>query len=326
MCIRDRSDTSPIPSVHSGVQVHRGFFDAWRSVWVDAESGSIGMQTHLTQLLHRTKKPVLCVGHSLGGALATIACCALVAQAKVTGSEIQYLLSTRPNPKQQSLKDSRLSLWTLGCPRVGNSEMGAYLNAHVKDIWRIFTFSDPVIRLPDSYLPCDTYSHVGTRVMLLEEGDIVIEPSGHLSSVSPFTCTCWQFGLSVHRHRMKFYRGCILSWIDNFSTGPNKANLASLLIPLEPPEEAEIERHLEKAFSTAMSRRETERLSVDWTSGSSVASETLNAGTVQVVVSECIGSEDARGEFTRSEDHSRSKAVVIGGPLSKPRSTIGRIG
>ncbi len=78
---------------YPNTSVHRGFFDEYSSI-------SDGLLAYVGQLMsERPHAPVTIIGHSLGGALATI--CA---------AELSIIFSGKIN----------LSLWALESPRVGN--------------------------------------------------------------------------------------------------------------------------------------------------------------------------------------------------------------
>ena len=73
-------------------QVHRGFYDAWQAL-------KTGVMQNIARALEGTTHGTLYItGHSLGGAIATLAA---------------YDIS-------QEYKDHRLVLYTFGSPRVGN--------------------------------------------------------------------------------------------------------------------------------------------------------------------------------------------------------------
>lgn len=128
-------------------RVHSGFHAAFRSVWDDDAPGLFTADVDGTPVrggLHSfaersvaAKKPLLLTGHSLGGALATIA------GRYVTASACP----------QQSSRDRRIcslntdiGLYTFGAPRVGNPAFVRYDGGHIV---RAANDGDVVARLPE---------------------------------------------------------------------------------------------------------------------------------------------------------------------------------
>merc|ERR1711871_823196 len=179
------------------------------------------MKEVLFEMIERTRKPLLLVGHSLGGAIATIALHRIIAHAKFAApnTALAQLRALRKytiideHGKEQELTDSRLSLCTFGCPRVGNRNFGSFIEAHVPNVWRVVVESDPVPDLPSSNLCGSQYKHFGTLVLLLPEGSggLVIDPPDHGAryGVDLFL----SLGCTLQRHRMKYYRKCLDEWL-----------------------------------------------------------------------------------------------------------------
>jgi triacylglycerol lipase len=73
------------------------------------------------------------VGHSLGGALATIAAVDLAKKLKAEGVDI----------------NSRMALYTYGAPKIGDSEWVKYANSIMTfRIARVVHWRDPVVAVP----------------------------------------------------------------------------------------------------------------------------------------------------------------------------------
>lgn len=119
----------------SRIKVHRGFKHAYISVRTSIALFFGG--------LHNTgynNIKIICTGHSLGGALATL--CAL---------DLKYWFKDTFN----------ISCITLGSPRVGNWAFARSYNKRVPNTTRIVHGNDIVARLPPAWL---NYKHVGKRM------------------------------------------------------------------------------------------------------------------------------------------------------------------
>ena len=119
-----------------------------------------GMRHGLEQMLNKKHKPVMIVGHSLGGAIATVACYHMLLEAEKPeqGNPFYNLRKTRDRKGEEGGFDSQVALWTFASPRVGNEhfsevfeqvtntagESKSYADNHV---WRVFTDGDPVSEL-----------------------------------------------------------------------------------------------------------------------------------------------------------------------------------
>ncbi|KAL4426077.1 hypothetical protein ABPG77_002663, partial [Micractinium sp. CCAP 211/92] len=85
--------------------------------------------------------------HSLGGALAVLAS--------------QQISRAHPRSKQ--------TVYTFGCPRVGNSTFAAMFNDAIPDAWAIVNRGDPICTLPKL-----GFKRIGQRVNVDVEGNLIV--------------------------------------------------------------------------------------------------------------------------------------------------------
>jgi triacylglycerol lipase len=124
-----------------GGQVHSGFKDAYDIVAEQLKNSLAFLHTNLQKIW-------IC-GHSLGGALATIAAAHLL--------DLGYEIS---------------GVYTFGQPRVGNEVFAETLNYLIQDkYYRIVNQGDIITRVPPKSLG---YKHAGTFVFLTDEGEIAV--------------------------------------------------------------------------------------------------------------------------------------------------------
>ena len=109
-----------------GVRVHSGFYGQFESLIGRIEA----------DLTARAAGRIVVCGHSLGGAVATIAAAHLAA----------------------ALMDVRC--YTFGCPRVGNRRFARWFESLVPDHWRVNNDEDPVPMIPMSLRFVHTPRHV----------------------------------------------------------------------------------------------------------------------------------------------------------------------
>ena len=111
-------------SKNKEVKVHYGFIEAYKSV----------REAVLNEVKKTPLKRIICTGHSLGGALATL--CAL---------DVKY-----------NLPDKEIACYTFGSPKVGNA---AFVASYQKRVPNTFRFVNGIDRVPT--LPPGDYQHVG---------------------------------------------------------------------------------------------------------------------------------------------------------------------
>ncbi|CAN8061621.1 unnamed protein product [Agarophyton chilense] len=125
-------------------KMHRGFATAYMSIADD-------IVRHVQILREQKIRPVFLTGHSLGGALATI--CSLDLWVKLNLSRQEIFVST------------------FGSPRVGNMDFKKVYDQVVPLHWRIVVDPDMITRMP-----FHGYKHVGKKVVLTAQGDMLIDP------------------------------------------------------------------------------------------------------------------------------------------------------
>eukprot|EP00171_Calliarthron_tuberculosum_P016524 IDg16524t1 len=132
--------------------VHYGFLRAYHAVR-SAVLHAIGAVVGDSLLEHRLHF----VGHSLGGALATL--CAV------------DFASLHPETA------GNISCMSYGSPKTGNAGFARLYNDLVHDSFRIVNDSDVVVRMPKSIgaRACERYCHVGRTVLVNENGQLWVE-------------------------------------------------------------------------------------------------------------------------------------------------------
>eukprot|EP01080_Neovahlkampfia_damariscottae_P011720 gene11720-5059_t len=113
----------------SGAKIHAGFYDDYKKLHKTVLEALKNLPKH---------KKILFVGHSRGGALASVG--ALMVARDGYGD--------------------RVELMTFGKPRIGNKEFAKYFDQTVKSKWRVVNKKDIVARLPPTFL---LKYHHGTR-------------------------------------------------------------------------------------------------------------------------------------------------------------------
>lgn len=160
-------DVKPDKVAFSGrdCRVHGGFWQAYQSV-------STQVLELLAESLAAHPRPVYVVGHSLGGALATL--CAL------------QLRSERPGMEGDALR-----VYTFGSPRVGHGDFAELYDEQVPHTYRVINHRDVVPTAPGL-----RYRHVGTAKRY--------SPSGQLMHDEPR-------GVSSTEHKSSSYLRCLVS-------------------------------------------------------------------------------------------------------------------
>lgn len=135
--------------------VHYGFLQAYMSVRSALQDG-IALLSHGLQ----EEYSFYFTGHSLGGALATLA-----------AVDFQTI---------NNLEKTRVACVTYGAPKVGNVNFSKLYNAAVPNSFRIINDTDLVARMPRS-IPggsaLDRYKHSGRTILIKDDGEYWIEGS-----------------------------------------------------------------------------------------------------------------------------------------------------
>lgn len=166
-------------------QVHRGFQSAWHSV-----EDKVIQQLEKWNKGQAAQMPLLITGHSLGGALATVAAASLVKQKfKIQG------------------------VYTFGQPRVGDwifaTEIGLLLQGKV---FRFVNNNDIVPHIPPPYLPWNPlrlYVHLGQMMYFNARGNLSTRPNP-IARFLDFLIGLLRDALEpgfdmINDHRMEFY-------------------------------------------------------------------------------------------------------------------------
>eukprot|EP01025_Chloroclados_australasicus_P036388 TRINITY_DN3709_c0_g3_i1.p1 TRINITY_DN3709_c0_g3~~TRINITY_DN3709_c0_g3_i1.p1 ORF type:complete len:845 (-),score=70.90 TRINITY_DN3709_c0_g3_i1:314-2827(-) len=133
-------------------RVHNGFLRAWTTNKFNEEV--LNFVKALTQDQNRKENSnILVTGHSLGGALAQLAAFDI---------KRHCLLS----PEQ-------ISVYTYGCPRVGNYTWGYEYEKTVSDTWNLINNQDMITRVGKFIY---SYKHAGCKVLINSNGDMVVRP------------------------------------------------------------------------------------------------------------------------------------------------------
>lgn len=121
--------TVPCPFLDSAGETEDGFTDMYESVTIDAAAGSPKLIEALTTLKWKQGVPNVTVcGHSLGGALATLATLDITVNA--------------PAPYHNTIS------YTYASPKTGNTQFVAKYNQLAGETFRVFNQLDVVPRLP----------------------------------------------------------------------------------------------------------------------------------------------------------------------------------
>jgi pimeloyl-ACP methyl ester carboxylesterase len=139
-------------SVFPEPRVHKGFFIAFTYVWPRILGAVRAAEKAARAAGHRDVE-VMCCGHSLGGALATLAAL--------------YLRWSLP-------ADVAIQMISFGSPRVGSYSFARLYDRCVPHSWRVVCDRDIVASLPKFGF---MYKHAGTEVMIDRRGNIIADQS-----------------------------------------------------------------------------------------------------------------------------------------------------
>ncbi|WP_019499773.1 lipase family protein [Pseudanabaena sp. PCC 6802] len=176
-------------------EFHRGFWNSVSDVWQEL------FEKYKT-LKDRKKRPLFLTGHSLGGAMATIAA------ARLIHMDLPFI-----------------STYTFGQPRAMTLETSRIFNVEAK--YRFFRFqnnNDIVTRLPSRIM---SYSHVGSFLYISEEKKLYNDPGLWFRFLDSVDGTFTSFREMVEKngggrldaiedHDMKLYLDAIKQWNCDF--------------------------------------------------------------------------------------------------------------
>lgn len=164
-------------------RVHAGFAAAWRSVAprvaeqivaaIGARGGERGGAPGFGAADEARAWTLYCTGHSLGGALATLAALDLA---------------------QGALPLGRIGLYTLGAPRVGNPDLASLADALLPEAFRLVNGQDVVTRMPRGAASAMAgpgvsgvldYAHPGRTVLIDEREPLCTVAGAGLEGVCP---------------------------------------------------------------------------------------------------------------------------------------------
>ena len=181
-----KQDKVHVPELCKCCQAHHGFWESWRGV-------SKSVMQLLTKL--HDENPdyrVAIVGHSLGGAQATLA-----------AGEIR---------KQGSWWTDNVELYTYGSPRVGNTETVRFLSQQSAKSYRVTAKKDPIPRMPVTSLG---YQHTSPEYWIHSHADHpgpddvnVLGGYFNPKGVNQFHILPAGFTMDYHRHYFGYISGC----------------------------------------------------------------------------------------------------------------------
>ncbi len=155
-------------------RVHRGFLEAYEGVR-DQTIAAIKVLT-----AHATHVNIVVTGHSLGAAIADIAALDM---------------------KMNFFPDATVSLYTFGCPRVGDTTFAALVDSYTDAAWRVTHYKDIAVHFPfKSDALTFHFHHVGTEVYYNEEfsGWRQCDGSGEDKNGSDQWNYIWEYSIDDH--------------------------------------------------------------------------------------------------------------------------------
>eukprot|EP00210_Caulerpa_lentillifera_P008426 g8038.t1 len=159
-------------------RVHRGFLETWYSN---------GLNNRVMELVQRirdgTNQRVILTGHSLGGALATLAAYDLQLHASVPSNKIEC--------------------YTFGAPRVGNYPFAYDYCQRVPNTWNVINDQDYITRTMKFV---NLYKRPGHRVIINGQGDMLVRPSFIEMTLSRITGA-----VNIAHHMLASYQNAFLA-------------------------------------------------------------------------------------------------------------------
>jgi hypothetical protein len=192
--------------------VHSGFWNAYEAVREDLH------RLLRKALVDQPVEQVCFAGQSLGGALSALAAVDFAVNSaprinhyytyqnrKRSSDAINSLEieSTESSPCFYPSHDLKLSMYSFGAPRFGNSDFFDFYNKHVPDSFRVVVDGDIVTSLPYSIAG---FKHIGLEVLIdpFGAGSIIVDPSFVERRLRGYTKT------SVSAHTIAaYYQGLV---------------------------------------------------------------------------------------------------------------------
>ncbi len=157
-------------------RIHRGFLETYEGVRTQTIAAIKSLTAHATHV------NIIVTGHSLGGAMADIAA-------------LDFKMNQFP--------DASVSLYTFGCPRVGDKKFRTLVDSHVEDSWRVTHYRDMVVHYPPkSDAMSFHFHHVGTEVYYNKHstGYRQCNGSGEDKKGSDQWHYIWEYSVEDHLH------------------------------------------------------------------------------------------------------------------------------
>ncbi|QDS76738.1 hypothetical protein FKW77_001301 [Venturia effusa] len=178
-----------ISQVCPGCTTHTGFWQSWEEARPQVRKATDALRTS-----HPGNKLVV-TGHSLGGAIATLA----AAELRSSGIAID--------------------LYTYGAPRVGNQKLVDYIQTPKQsqgENFRVTHYNDPVPRLPPTVMG---FAHYHPEIYLSGKNNVKVAPSDILyldaSAVSKGTEQFTAVDVDAHRWYFNNISACYLANVQN---------------------------------------------------------------------------------------------------------------
>ncbi|KAK9866093.1 hypothetical protein WJX84_001319 [Apatococcus fuscideae] len=173
----------------SASRVHAGFLTSWQKNGLNKR-----LVSRLCEIVSRRKDcpsgvKVYITGHSLGGALATLAAFDLVRGCRALNSDA--------GPATEPI------CYTFGAPRLGNHAFAKMYNTTVPNTWHVINDQDIVARGGKLWF---LYKRPGQRTIINAAGDLIVRPS-----YTEVTMQQTPFASRLQHHFLTAYRRSLIS-------------------------------------------------------------------------------------------------------------------
>ena len=177
-------------------RIHGGFQRSLMEIWPSMKNKIRDLRreydyNRLAQNLPKRSLPLWLTGHSMGGAIASLAAAELIHSA-----------------------ETFFGVYTFGQPRCGDQEFARIFNSEAKSrCFRFHNNNDIVTRIPPRLMG---YRHVGTYIYITESQDLSWDPGFWYQFVEVISGVINDIGYmgldSITDHRMKNYLKAIENW------------------------------------------------------------------------------------------------------------------